>query len=134
MSKEKNIPMRVVKEETGLTARQIRYYDEVNLIFPDRSSGNQRLFSKGDISRLKKIKNLIDEGYNISSIKKKLNPPQPIKNEDVDNKQAGNKQKDMSLKRDIKINKHRGNKLKSLYPVSNRSYLTRVLENRDNKQ
>lgn len=73
MQLNKNIPMGVVKEETGLTSRQIRYYDESGLVFPERTSGNQRLFSKDDISRLKKIKSLLEEGYTIETVKKRLN-------------------------------------------------------------
>jgi len=120
---DKNIPMRVVKEKTGLTSRQIRYYDEVNLIFPDRSTGNQRLFSEEDIRRLKKIKKLIVEGYNISSIKKKLNPPEPV------TALEGKPGQEIT---EGKENKYRKNMLRSLYPVSNRSYLTRVLQKKSN--
>ncbi|MFW5998856.1 MAG: MerR family transcriptional regulator [Halanaerobiaceae bacterium] len=123
MSEEKDIPMRVVKEKTGLSSRQIRYYDEVNLIFPDRSPGNQRLFSESDISKLKKIKKLLDEGYNINSIKKKLNPPKPVKKEN---------EKEKSLQKDF--NKYTGNRLSSLYPVSNRSYLNKLLNQKDKKE
>lgn len=79
MAGKKSIPMRVVKERTGLTARQIRYYDEVGLIFPERTKGNQRLFSEDDINRMKKIKSLLDEGYKIEAIKEVLNHPRPIK-------------------------------------------------------
>ncbi|MFW5992142.1 MAG: MerR family transcriptional regulator [Halanaerobiaceae bacterium] len=79
MAGKKNIPMRVVKEETGLTSRQIRYYDEMKLVFPERTKGNQRLFSREDISRLKKIKSLLQEGYTIEAIKKKLNQPRPVR-------------------------------------------------------
>ena len=111
--------MRVVKEETGLTSRQIRYYDEVDLIFPERSPGNQRLFSQSDISELKKIKQLLDEGYNISSIKKKLSPPRPVK-EDDDHEVVSDKKIDR-----LRVNSV--NRLSSLYPVSNRSYLNKVL-------
>ncbi|MFW6007534.1 MAG: MerR family transcriptional regulator [bacterium] len=122
MSREKDIPMKVVKEKTGLSSRQIRYYDEVNLIFPDRSPGNQRLFSEYDISKLKKIKNLLNEGYNINTIKKKLNPPEPFKTE--------NKEENEIL--EIDLEKYTGNKLSSLYPVSNRSYLKKILKKNKN--
>ena len=124
MQEDKNIPMRIVKEKTGLTSRQIRYYDEVNLIFPARSTGNQRLFSQQDIKKLNKIKELIDQGYNINAIKKKFNPPHPI--------QGKEENKDLTIKNRTG-NKYRQNMLRSLYPVSNRSYLTRVLQKKDNQ-
>ncbi|MFW6306646.1 MAG: MerR family transcriptional regulator [Bacillota bacterium] len=79
MAGKKNIPMRVVKEETGLTSRQIRYYDEMELVFPDRTKGNQRLFSENDLARLKRIKSLLEEGYTIEAVKNKLNQPRSIK-------------------------------------------------------
>lgn len=88
MAIEKNIPMRVVKEKTGLTSRQIRYYDQMKLVFPDRTKGNQRLFSEEDIKRLNKIKSLLEEGYTIEAIKNKLSPPKPLKSKKV-NLQTG---------------------------------------------
>jgi len=54
---------------TELTARQIRYYEEHELVFPERTSGNQRLFSFNDVDRLLEIKNLLDKGLNLAGIK-----------------------------------------------------------------
>src|SRR5690554_4638198 len=71
--------MRVVRERTGLTSRQIRYYDQVGLIFPTRSRGNQRLFSEEDIERMRKIKKFLEQGYTIEAIKGKLNQPPLLK-------------------------------------------------------
>ncbi|MFB4167406.1 MerR family transcriptional regulator [Virgibacillus sp. JSM 102003] len=59
----------IVKKLTELTARQIRYYEEHNLIHPERSTGNQRLFSFNDVDRLLEIKNLMDRGINLAGIK-----------------------------------------------------------------
>lgn len=59
----------IVKKLTELTARQIRYYEEHNLVHPERSSGNQRLYSFYDVDRLLEIKNLLDKGVNIAGIK-----------------------------------------------------------------
>lgn len=54
---------------TDLTARQIRYYEEHQLISPDRSKGNRRLFSLNDIDTLLEIKDLLEEGVNMAGIK-----------------------------------------------------------------
>lgn len=62
-------PIGIVKKLTELSARQIRYYEEHGLIHPARTSGNQRLFSFNDVDRLLEIKELIDQGVNISGIK-----------------------------------------------------------------
>ncbi|UQW80544.1 MerR family transcriptional regulator [Staphylococcus edaphicus] len=68
-------PMSVVTKLSELTARQIRYYETHELIKPQRSEGNKRLFSLNDLERLLEIKKLIEKGFNIKGIK------QIIKNE-----------------------------------------------------
>ena len=65
-------PIGIVKQLTELSARQIRYYEEHNLVHPIRTSGNQRLFSFNDVDRLLEIKSLIEQGVNISGIKQIL--------------------------------------------------------------
>lgn len=61
--------MNVVMKLTDLTARQIRYYEEQELILPNRSEGNRRLFSLNDIDRLLEIRDLIDKGLNIAGVR-----------------------------------------------------------------
>jgi len=65
-------PMGIVMNLTDLTARQIRYYEQHELIMPARTSGNQRLFSFNDVERLLEIKSLIEKGVNIAGIKQVL--------------------------------------------------------------
>lgn len=67
-------PIGIVMKLTDLTARQIRYYEQHDLIVPARTSGNQRLFSFIDVERLLEIKSLIDKGVNIAGIKQVMNP------------------------------------------------------------
>ncbi|WP_100010881.1 MerR family transcriptional regulator [Lentibacillus sediminis] len=62
-----------VMKLTELTARQIRYYEEHQLIHPERTSGNQRLFSFNDVDKLLEIKDLLDKGLNVAGIKLLLN-------------------------------------------------------------
>ncbi|PLR96897.1 MerR family transcriptional regulator [Bacillus sp. T33-2] len=62
-------PISVVKTLTGLTGRQIRYYEEIGLILPARNEGNRRLYSLNDIIRCLEIKKMIGQGANISVIK-----------------------------------------------------------------
>lgn len=62
-------PIGIVMQLTELTARQIRYYEEHQLISPARSKGNTRLFSLNDIDKLLEIKDLIDQGVNMAGIK-----------------------------------------------------------------
>ncbi|MGJ7912592.1 MerR family transcriptional regulator [Neobacillus sp. LXY-1] len=62
-------PIGTVMQLTELSARQIRYYEEHQLISPARTDGNRRLFSLNDIDRLLEIKDLIDQGVNMAGIK-----------------------------------------------------------------
>ncbi|WP_026583328.1 MerR family transcriptional regulator [Bacillus sp. J33] len=62
-------PIGTVMQLTDLTARQIRYYEEHQLISPARTDGNRRLFSLNDIDVLLEIKDLIDQGVNMAGIK-----------------------------------------------------------------
>lgn len=67
-------PIGIVIKLTDLTARQIRYYEQHELIVPARTNGNQRLFSFNDVQRLLEIKGLIEKGVNIAGIKQVLLP------------------------------------------------------------
>jgi MerR family glutamine synthetase transcriptional repressor len=62
-------PIGTVMQLTDLTARQIRYYEEHQLISPARTDGNRRLFSLNDIDTLLEIKDLLDQGVNMAGIK-----------------------------------------------------------------
>jgi DNA-binding transcriptional MerR regulator len=65
-------PLRIqeVAELVGLTARSIRYYEEMGLLSPSaRSAGAYRLFDQLDIDRLRFIKGLRDDaGFSIAEI------------------------------------------------------------------
>lgn len=62
-------PIGVVRQLTGLTDRQIRYYEETGLVIPARTAGRQRLYSPWEVERLKEIRALLAEGFNIKTIK-----------------------------------------------------------------
>lgn len=62
-------PMSIIMELTELSARQIRYYEENELIRPARTNGGHRLFSFSDIDCLLEIKNLLEKKVNIAGIK-----------------------------------------------------------------
>ncbi|KIL47811.1 MerR family transcriptional regulator [Jeotgalibacillus campisalis] len=65
-------PIGIVMQLADLSARQIRYYEEHELISPARTEGNRRLFSLNDIDRLLEIKDLLEQGINMAGIKKIL--------------------------------------------------------------
>lgn len=62
-------PISVVMKLTDLSARQIRYYETLELIIPERTAGNQRLFSMNDLDTLLEIKKMLEQGFNIKRIK-----------------------------------------------------------------
>lgn len=64
------LPIGTVMKLTDLSARQIRYYEDQELIKPERTEGNRRMFSLNDIDRLLEIKDFIDDGLNIAAIKR----------------------------------------------------------------
>lgn len=63
-------PIGSVMKLTDLTARQIRYYEDQELLKPERTDGNRRLYSLNDMDRLLEIKDFIAEGLNIAAIKR----------------------------------------------------------------
>jgi DNA-binding transcriptional MerR regulator len=63
-----------VADEVGLTARSIRYYEEVGLLEPAaRSEGAYRLYDADDLARLQFIKGLRDDaGFSLAEIRQLL--------------------------------------------------------------
>ena len=63
-----------VAEELGLTARAVRYYEELGLLKPaGRSEGSYRLFDDDDLQRLRFIRGLRDDaGFSLAEIGRML--------------------------------------------------------------
>jgi MerR family transcriptional regulator, global nitrogen regulator len=68
----KVITIGVVSELTGLSERQIRYYEERKLIFPERSERGNRKYSFADVERLIDIANKREEGIQTSEIRQEM--------------------------------------------------------------
>lgn len=66
------LPIGVVSRMTGLSERQVRYYEEKGLIRPKRSEGGHRLYSEADVRLLKKIGELVRKGYRLEEVRRKL--------------------------------------------------------------
>ncbi|SFJ25402.1 MerR family transcriptional regulator [Thermoflavimicrobium dichotomicum] len=67
---QKVIGIGTVSELTGLSLRQIRYYEERKLIFPARTEGGTRKYSFSDVEKLIDIANKMEDGLQTSEIKK----------------------------------------------------------------
>lgn len=53
----------------GVQTYTLRYYERVGIIEPSRSRGNIRLYSERDISRLRRVKTLMDDmGVNLAGV------------------------------------------------------------------
>ncbi|WP_433750001.1 MerR family transcriptional regulator [Falsibacillus pallidus] len=89
-------PMGIVMQLTDLTARQIRYYEEHELISPARTEGNRRLFSLNDIDKLLEIKDFLDNGINMAGIKKIFEVKSTAVIMEHSNKEAENARRDLS--------------------------------------
>lgn len=79
---KKVITIGVVSELTGLSVRQIRYYEERKLIHPERSSGGTRKYSFGDVESLVHIANQMEDGVQTYEIRQMMKRSQKRK-EDV---------------------------------------------------
>lgn len=69
---KKVITIGIVRELTGLSDRQIRYYEERKLIFPERSSGGSRKYSFSDVELLMDIANKIEDGIQTHEIRREM--------------------------------------------------------------
>jgi MerR family transcriptional regulator, global nitrogen regulator len=69
---KKVITIGVVSELTGLSERQIRYYESRQLIFPERSDRGTRKYSFADVEALMEIASLMEEGGRTFEIRQEL--------------------------------------------------------------
>ncbi len=61
-----------ISERTGLSVSAIRYYEEQNLVHPERNSGGQRRFLRADIRRLSFVMIAQQFGFSIKQISDEL--------------------------------------------------------------
>jgi len=57
---------------TGLTPRQIRYYEDLGLVSPHRSEGGVRYFAQRDIDQLNEIRVLFENGFSVDRVRREL--------------------------------------------------------------
>lgn len=59
----------VASKLVGVPPHTLRAYEKADLIEPERTEGNMRLYSDADISLLQRITELADKGVNMAGIK-----------------------------------------------------------------
>ncbi|MCG0276324.1 MAG: MerR family transcriptional regulator [Thermosediminibacteraceae bacterium] len=104
-------PISEVEKRTGLSARQIRYYESMGLVSPTRTNGGQRRYSEKDVLRLIQIKQMKESGFGLKSIKEKIQ----VFERNLEELSLS----DVNHDREV---------LSSLFPVSNRAVLMKLLE------
>lgn len=62
----------VAAELTGMSVQALRLYERKGLVEPTRTSGGTRRYSDTDITRLRRVGILIDEGINLTGIARVL--------------------------------------------------------------
>ncbi|MFC4811689.1 MerR family transcriptional regulator [Paenibacillus sp. GCM10023250] len=67
---DKVMSIGIVCDLTGLTERQIRYYEERQLVFPVRTKGGARKYSFDDVERLKEINSKLRDGFHTFELRK----------------------------------------------------------------
>ena len=57
----------------GMHPQTLRKYERLGLVQPNRSVGSMRLYSRGELDRLKAIKRLVDDaGINLAGVQRLL--------------------------------------------------------------
>ncbi len=107
-----------VREKTGLTSRQIRYYEAMGLIESLRTNGKHRRFTEEMIDRLLTIKELLKEKSSIEAVREALQQPGAGQRVHLQSKPP-------VLPRYPQMGRQG---LTSLYPVSNRADLLAMLQ------
>jgi len=64
--------MAATRRLTGLSHRQLRYYDQRGLVVPARSGGRHRLYTDGDIQRLLGVRRLLAAGLTVAAAARRL--------------------------------------------------------------
>ena len=53
----------------GVRTQTLRYYERLGLVQPYRTGGNQRVYSRRDVDRVRRIRNLMDDlGVNLAGV------------------------------------------------------------------
>lgn len=115
-------PMGVAERLTGLTGRQIRYYEKNGLLTPARTQGRHRLYTDQDIRRLKEIKRLMEDGISLANVKEMFAERAA--------RLAAAKRNGLltESEEDRRGRLGREGRLTSLYPLSNRAELLRIID------
>jgi len=117
--------MGVAERLTGLTARQIRYWEQHGLLAPNRTKGRQRMFTETDILRLKEIKRLMTDGMTLDRVKALYAAREA--------KRAQAKAEPTTERFAERFPAQHSGPIRSLYTGANRAELQRLIDRSDRK-
>ena len=80
---KKVISIVVISELTGLSERQIRYFEERKLIFPERTKGGTRKYSFSDVETIVDIANKMENGIQTFEIRQEKIAEKKINTEKI---------------------------------------------------
>ena len=64
----------VAAQMLEVQAQTLRYYERLGLVKPQRTRGNQRVYSHNDLDRVRRIRRLMDDlGVNLAGVEVLLN-------------------------------------------------------------
>jgi MerR family transcriptional regulator, heat shock protein HspR len=58
----------VAAEMAGTNVQNLRVYERRGLLAPDRTAGGTRLYSRDDVDRLARIRDLLELGLNLAGV------------------------------------------------------------------
>lgn len=61
-----------VEKRTGISARLLRYYEEQELLSPNRNTSGYRDYSEVDVEIARRVRQLLDAGLSVSTIRSVL--------------------------------------------------------------
>ncbi len=88
MTRQGRLTIGDLARQTGCKVQTIRYYEEIGLLpTPERSAGNQRLYSQHQADRLAFVRHARDLGFPLAAIRELLtladHPAQPCESADA---------------------------------------------------
>ena len=64
----------VAAQMLEVRAQTLRYYERLGLVKPKRTGGNQRVYSRNDLEKVRRIRRLMDDlGINLAGVEVLLN-------------------------------------------------------------
>jgi MerR family transcriptional regulator/heat shock protein HspR len=53
----------------GVQTQTLRYYERIGLVEPQRTSGNQRMYSRREVERVQRVRNMMEDlGVNLAGV------------------------------------------------------------------